>query len=100
MIELSECVHTKGLASARIGVIRSAHVYRCGAERPFRLRAPQIQALTESGPLQLSLFDERHLAETMCQLQSSTIIPDLVGRLMSHVLRHSGPLPLRLHGNS
>ena len=38
MIELSECVHTKGLASARIGVIRSAHVYRCGAERPFRFR--------------------------------------------------------------
>src|SRR5205085_1790623 len=26
MVELSECVHTKGLASARIGVIRSAHV--------------------------------------------------------------------------
>ena len=27
------------------------------------LRAPQIQALTEAGPLQLSLFDERNLAE-------------------------------------
>src|SRR5205085_9504177 len=27
------------------------------------LRAPQIQALAESGPLQLSLFDERDLAE-------------------------------------
>jgi hypothetical protein len=27
------------------------------------LRAPQIQALTEDGPLQLSLFDERDLAE-------------------------------------
>ena len=27
------------------------------------LRAPQIQALAEGGPLQLSLFDERDLAE-------------------------------------
>src|SRR5690242_5493365 len=37
---LSDCVHTRGLASARIGVIRSAHVHRRGAERPLRFSRP------------------------------------------------------------
>jgi hypothetical protein len=34
-----------------------------GLDWTTTLRAPQIQALAESGPLQLSLFDQRDLAE-------------------------------------
>ena len=49
------------------GMITSARIREdlqpAGLDWITTLRAPQIQALTESGPLQLSLFDERNLAE-------------------------------------
>ena len=49
------------------GMITSARIRQdlqpAGLDWITTLRAPQIQALTESGPLQLSLFDERNLAE-------------------------------------
>jgi Transposase DDE domain len=49
------------------GMITSARIrddlQPAGLDWITTLRAPQIQALTEAGPLQLSLFDERNLAE-------------------------------------
>jgi len=49
------------------GMITSARIREdlqpAGLDWITTLRAPQIQALTEAGPLQLSLFDERNLAE-------------------------------------
>jgi len=49
------------------GMITSARIrddlQPAGLDWITTLRAPQIRALAESGPLQLSLFDERHLAE-------------------------------------
>jgi hypothetical protein len=49
------------------GMITSARIREdlqpAGLDWITTLRAPQIQALSEAGPLQLSLFDERNLAE-------------------------------------
>jgi hypothetical protein len=49
------------------GMITSARIREdlqpAGLDWITTLRAPQIQALTEAGPFQLSLFDERNLAE-------------------------------------
>ena len=47
------------ITSARIAMLRELG----GLDWITALRAPQIKQLAESGPLQLSLFDERHLAE-------------------------------------
>jgi hypothetical protein len=49
------------------GMITAARIHEdlkpAGLDWVTTLRAPQIQALAEAGPLQLSLFDERDLAE-------------------------------------
>jgi hypothetical protein len=49
------------------GMITAARIRKnlrpAGLDWITTLRAPQIQALAEAGPLQLSLFDERDLAE-------------------------------------
>jgi hypothetical protein len=67
------------------GMITAARIHEdlkpAGLDWVTTLRAPQIQALAEAGPLQLSLFDERDLAEITA--------PDYPGeRLICAVHRH------------